>query len=229
MEETDDIIKLHVDCFSYGFFKLNLGSYFMTDLELCGMDSNSKSLPGKEASKRYLGKLIPAPSFPHYGVMYFVPMSLMQITVELKKFCDRRGIFIMHYFSVGDGALNFRFTSNFCLKFEDDHLRLYAIGYLGEMAPYLMNKIYWIKFLPLLSSDVGNAVVGFPKEREGEIIAVFHRLRKSWRASRSIPNAHNKIAHFLNRSRRIAEPVPQFERKSSFMRLVGFFLKGKVN
>ncbi|VVN09654.1 hypothetical protein [Pseudomonas fluorescens] len=199
----------------------------MTDLELCGVDSNSKSLPGKETSKRYLGKLIPAPSFPHYGVMYFVPMSLMQITVELKKSCDRRGIFIMHYFSVGDGSLNFRFTSDFCLKFEGGYLRLYAIDYSRGMVPYLMSKIYWIKFLPLLSSEAGSAMVRFPEECE--IIEMCHRLRKSWRASRSIPNAHNKFAHFLNRSSRIAEPVPQFERKSNFMRLVGFLLRGKVN
>ena len=198
----------------------------MADLELCGVNSISEPLPGKEASKKYLGRLLPAPSFPHYGVMYFVPMSVMQITVELKKSCDRRGIFIMRYFSVGDGSLNFRFTSDFCLKFEDDYLRLYAVDYSRGMVPYLMSKIYWIKFLPLLSSEIGGVMVGFPKEREGEIIELFHRLRKSWRASRSIPNAHNKIAHFLDRSRRIAEPVPQFKRKSIFVRLVGFLLRG---
>lgn len=198
----------------------------MADLELCGVNAVSEPLPGEVASKKYLGRLSPAPSFVHYGVMNFVPMSVMQITVELKKFCDQRGIFIMHYLSVGDGTLNFRFTSNFCVTFEDGYPRLYAVDYSGRMAPYLMSKIYWIKFLPLLSSEVGGAMVGFPKEREGEIIEVFHQLRKSWRASRSIPDAHYKIAHFLNRSRRMAKPFPQLKRKSIFVSLFRFLLRG---
>lgn len=198
----------------------------MADLELCGVSSISEPLIGREASKKYLGKLFPAPGFSHYGVMYLVPMSLMQITVELKKSCDQRGIFIMHYYSVDEGSLDFRFASDFCLKFEEGCLRLYIVNYSGRIVPYLTSKIYWIKFLPLLSSEVDGAMVGFPKEREGEIIEVFHQLRKFWKVSKSIPGDHYKISRFLVRSCRMAKPIPQRKRKSIVVRLFKFLLGG---
>jgi len=198
----------------------------MADLERFGVNSISEPLPSKVVSKKYSGKLFPAPIFFHYGVMYCVPMSVMEINFELKKSCDQCGIFILHYLSDDGKALNFRFASKHYLQFEHNHLKFYAESCSGRALPYLRRKIYWIKFLPLLSSDVDGTVGGWPEEREGEIFELFQRLRKVWQTSDNTPHAHNKIAHFLNLSRQISEPAPQLKSKNPILRfLVGLLLK----
>lgn len=166
-------------------------------------------------------KLHPAPCLDHYCVTKSWPMTAEEILLEYSKCDNRRGVFIMHYLTSGGKILYFRSANNLYLRRVNNSLYLHTLNSENYAISFLGERVFWMKFLPLLLSEQKGGIAGYPAELEAEITEHFKQLAKYWRRSKETSSWSVKISGIL---KKITLERAQTEERKSLRKILANLL-----